>query len=87
MNLKNLIEEAIAICGTQQALARKSGISQTGVSWLLNHAERVSAETAIAIETATDGVVSRHRLRPDLFGPGLKISGSSALSTGFADRG
>lgn len=87
MTLKNLMEEAIAICGTQQALAQKSGISQTGVSWLLNQAERVSAETAIAIERATDGVVSRYRLRPDLFGSAPMIPASRNLSTGFSDHG
>jgi DNA-binding transcriptional regulator YdaS (Cro superfamily) len=28
---------------------------------------KVSPETALKIEAATDGVVSRHHLRPDLF--------------------
>lgn len=68
MKLKSLIEEAIAFCGTQQALAEKCGLSQAGVSWLLNGAERVSAETAIRIEKATGGKIKRQQLRPDIFG-------------------
>lgn len=31
--------------------------------------QRVTAERAIEIETATNGAVTRHDLRPDIFGP------------------
>ena len=63
------IEKAIEICGgTQQSLADKAGLTQPGVHWLLNGGGKVSPETAIKIEAATDGGVSRHDLRPDIFG-------------------
>jgi DNA-binding transcriptional regulator YdaS (Cro superfamily) len=62
------IERAIKLVGSQSALAEKIGLSQQGVSWLLNEAPQVSAEIAIAIERATNGEVSKADLRPDIFG-------------------
>ena len=62
------IEKAIAVVGTQSELARLAGVSQTAVNkWL--HGGRLSAESALAVERATSGKVTRHRLRPDIFGP------------------
>lgn len=50
------------------ALARKVGVSQSAVSnWSARG--RVPAERCVAIEKATDGNVTRHDLRPDIFGP------------------
>lgn len=59
------LEEAIAVAGGQTALARKVGKSQGHVSqWLLRH--RCAADVALAVERETG--ISRHRLRPDVFG-------------------
>lgn len=62
------IERAVKIAGSQRALAEKAGLSQQGISWLLNEAPQISAEVAIKIERATDGEVTRQMLRPDMFG-------------------
>lgn len=61
------IRRAIELAGSQRALAEKIGLSQQGISYLLNEAPQVSAEIAIAIERATDAQVRRHQLRPDIF--------------------
>ncbi len=61
------IRRAIELAGSQRALAEKIGLSQQGISYLLNEAPQVSAEIAIAIDKATEGQVSKRRLRPDIF--------------------
>ena len=61
-----LIERAIEIRGSQVKLAEAIGCSQQQISYLLG-AKRVSAEMAVAIDRATNGQVSRHDLRPDIF--------------------
>lgn len=61
------IQRAIQLFGSQAALAERIGLSQQGISYLLK-THRVSAETATAIDRATNGLVSREELRPDLFG-------------------
>lgn len=61
------LERAVAIAGGQVALARKLGLKQAHVWWWLNRAKKLPAEQAIAIEKATDGKVSRHELRPDIY--------------------
>lgn len=62
------IQKAIEITGSQVALAERAGCSQAAI-WKLLHgrSKKVSAELAVAIERATDGKVTRHDLRPDLF--------------------
>lgn len=67
-NPKPLIQKAIDIAGSQKALAEALNLSQQGVSWLLNDAPTVKAEYAVAIDALTQGQVSKHDLRPDLFG-------------------
>lgn len=67
-SLKAHIERAITIRGSQAKLAEAMGCSQQQISYLLK-ADRVTAEMAIAIDGATGGKVSRHDLRPDVFGP------------------
>lgn len=50
--------------GGQAALARALGISDAAVSqW-----KRCPASRVLAVEAATDAKVSRHDLRPDVFG-------------------
>lgn len=68
MHHRDLIESAIKALGSQEKLAEAIGISQQGVSYLLRHAPRVTAEVAVAIERATRGKVRRSDLRPDIFG-------------------
>lgn len=66
------IRRAIKQHGSQAKLAQAAGCSQQQISYLLTDAERISAEMAAAIERATEGHVTRHDLRPDLFGPAPK---------------
>jgi DNA-binding transcriptional regulator YdaS (Cro superfamily) len=59
------LEEAVELAGGQTALARTIGKEQGHVSTWLRR-DKVAAECVLAIEAATG--VSRHRLRPDVFG-------------------
>lgn len=63
------IARAIELHGSQVKLAREVGCSQQYISWLLKEADQVSAEMAVAFEKATGSAISRHDLRPDIFGP------------------
>lgn len=58
------IDKAIQIVGSQKALADEMGVTKQAVhKWR----RRVPAERVIKIESITDGQVSRHELRPDLY--------------------
>lgn len=61
------IEKAVSICGSQVALARGCGVTQ-GAVWKWLHGGTISAEKAVSVESATRGSVTRHDLRPDIFG-------------------
>lgn len=64
--MKNQLEKAIGICGGQTALAKAIGVQQPHVwNWLNRSSGSVPAEHCAAIETATDGAVTRKDLRPD----------------------
>lgn len=65
MNMSAL-DRAVQSAGSQQALAQLLGIKPPSVSGWYDRC-RVPAERCIAIELATG--VSRHQLRPDVFGP------------------
>lgn len=62
------LAEAVKIAGSQDKLAQAIGKTQQLVSLMLNGA-KIAAETAVAIEEATEGKVPRWKLRPDLFPP------------------
>lgn len=62
------ITKAIEIAGGQASLARKCRVSQTA-AWKWAKGKGISAESALLIEAATEGAVSKHDLRPDIFGP------------------
>jgi DNA-binding transcriptional regulator YdaS (Cro superfamily) len=72
MKFREHIRRAIDLTGSQVKLADGMGCSQQYISWLLNEAHQVSAEMALKFEQATGGKVSRHDLRPDLFGAPAK---------------
>lgn len=60
------IEAAIRAVGTQQALADALGIRSASISeWKARG--RVPAQRVLDVEATTG--VSRHDLRPDIFGP------------------
>lgn len=62
-----LMIAAIKAAGSQAELGRRTGYAQQHISKLLNREIAVGAEMAVAIEKATDGRVSRWKLRPDLW--------------------
>jgi DNA-binding transcriptional regulator YdaS (Cro superfamily) len=63
--VRELIEKAISLLGSQQKLADACGVKQPSI-WQAKDTERCSAELAMAIEKATDGKVTAIELRPDL---------------------
>lgn len=59
----DIVREACDAVGGATALARMIGVKPPALYiW-----KRVPGERAIAIEKATNGKVTRHRLRPDLY--------------------
>ena len=61
------LQKAIDHCGSQAELARRIGATGQQVSnWLLRE-KRAAARYCVAIEDATDGLVTCHQLRPDVF--------------------
>lgn len=65
-NQRESIKMAIDIVGTQEGLAKEVGVSQQMISKVLNNPDYpISPKTAVAIEKATNGKVSRMTLRPE----------------------
>ncbi|WP_231110632.1 transcriptional regulator [Xanthomonas arboricola] len=63
----NPVEHAIEILGSAAALARACHQKPQAITrW--RRSGRVPAHHAAAIESATGGEVTRHALRPDVFG-------------------
>jgi DNA-binding transcriptional regulator YdaS (Cro superfamily) len=64
----NPLKRAIAICGSQKALAERLGhpATQSHVSYWLSHG--VPRKWAPKFGPATDFVVTEQDLRPDIFG-------------------
>ena len=61
------ILRAINYFGAQHQLAEAAGCAQQLISQMLNFKLPVSSESAMAIERATGGAVTRSQLRPDLW--------------------
>jgi DNA-binding transcriptional regulator YdaS (Cro superfamily) len=62
---------------SQQKLADRLGVTQSAVSQWAGGA-RMTAERVRAIVRATDGLVTAHDLRPDLFPPGFAFPADDA---------
>lgn len=67
-DFKTYIGKAIQLHGSQAKLAKAAGCSQQLISQIHQGKTGVSAEMALAFEKATEGAISRHELRPDIFG-------------------
>ncbi|WP_447902673.1 YdaS family helix-turn-helix protein [Stenotrophomonas pavanii] len=72
------LDKAVQAAGSQQALAHLLGIKPPSVSGWYDR-RRVPAERCIAIEQATG--VSRHDLRPDVFGAAEPTGGQLVAET------
>jgi DNA-binding transcriptional regulator YdaS (Cro superfamily) len=66
------LQRARDILGNQTALAAAVGVTQPSVNYMLRSGRRVPAEWCLAIERATEGQVTCHDLRPDLY-PGPQL--------------
>jgi len=84
MKQNPLIQRAIEAAGSQDALAKRSGLSQQFISKLLNGERRVSGESAIALHHATGGQVPCWLLRPDMFPTGFEPPPRPSLAPGRA---
>lgn len=62
------IQLAAEAVGGQKQLAEAINVSQSLAWQWLNGRRPVAAHHCRAIETATGGAVTRHQLRPDVFG-------------------
>lgn len=61
------LQAAVERAGSQSALARTCGVTQTAVWKWLQSSKRVPPEHVLKVEAATG--VSRHLLRPDIYPP------------------
>ena len=61
------LREAIEKIGSQSAMARLLQVTQGSVSKWLSRRKPLPGEHVLAVEAATG--VSKHRLRPDIYGP------------------
>lgn len=52
---------------TQGAMAKVVGVTPQAVSEILRQGKKVPAEWCLPIERATEGKITRHQLRPDLY--------------------
>lgn len=69
MTTEELVKKSMDIFGgTQTEFAKACGISQGLVSQFLSGAKRPGWRTCQRIERVTNGVVTRHQLRSDIFG-------------------
>lgn len=66
--IRDHIEAAIDLFGSQARLAQAVGCTQQQISYLLK-AKSITAEMAKKLDDATGGRVSKHDLKPDVFGP------------------
>ena len=58
---------AVKILGGQSAMARILKVKPGHVWYWLHKADKIPGEIVIPIEKATEGKVTRQRLRPDLY--------------------
>lgn len=84
--VRELIEKAISILGSQAKLADACGVKQPSI-WQAKDTERCSAELAMAIEQATGGAVTAIELRPDLPWPAIDEANRPATSEPNAEEG
>lgn len=69
--LKNICEQAVIraidLAGGQSALARLCGKKQQHVYNWLKRNKKIPSTEVIKVETALEGRLKRHEIRPDIF--------------------
>lgn len=68
MDYSEPLKRAVSIVGTQRELGEKCDVSQQNVWNWIHVLKGAPAKYCTKIEQATGGKVSRHELRPDIFG-------------------
>lgn len=63
----NALQKAKEILGSEAALAELLGVTQPTINYAFKKKGRAQAEWCLPIEEATNGQVTRHDLRPDLW--------------------
>jgi DNA-binding transcriptional regulator YdaS (Cro superfamily) len=63
------IKKACDVLGGRVNLATALDVTPQAVYLWVTKPGKITAERCVGIERATDGVVTRYELRPDLFGP------------------
>lgn len=74
------LKKAISVAGTTYALAELLNYKQSRISMWVTRG-RVPAEECRAVEQATGGQVTRHDLRPDVFGQAVSQGPVSTSAT------
>ncbi len=65
---KNIhLQRAIDEVGSQARLGELTGCSQPLIWFYLHRAKKIPASFAVAVESATNGVVKKAELSPDVF--------------------
>lgn len=65
-SITTLIEAAIEEFGSETKLANAAGVAQASINESKKK-NRIGHKLALAIDAATDGKVSKHDLRPDIW--------------------
>jgi DNA-binding transcriptional regulator YdaS (Cro superfamily) len=67
---KSVFSQAVQLVGGQTEMARLLGVRQGQVwAWINRNRGPFPAERCADVERATGGSVTKHDLRPDIFGP------------------
>jgi DNA-binding transcriptional regulator YdaS (Cro superfamily) len=61
------LDRAVRLLGSQVKTGRAIGVSPQAVSEVMRRGRRVPAEWCLKLQKATDGAVTAHALRPDLY--------------------
>lgn len=77
------LEKCVEILGSQVKVAAACGVAQQTVSERIKVGGKVPAEWCLPLERATNGDVTRHQLRPDLY-PDESNDAPSDSETGVA---
>ena len=64
----SIIKSVVELLGGQVKAAKKIGVTQQAVCKWINEKMPISANSAVRIEKATNGAVTRAEIRPDIFG-------------------
>lgn len=67
MKAEQALVRAVEIIGSQTAAAAKIGRTPQAVSEMLCRGGKAPAEWVLPLEAATNGQITRHQLRPDLY--------------------